>query len=78
MSASPRLPSPCIGLCRLDEAGRECVGCLRTLDEIGAWPTADDATRAAILERLKERRKAAGRSGGRADSPRRRRVATGP
>jgi len=68
------LPSPCIGVCRVDPARRRCTGCLRTLDEIAAWPTADDAERHAILERLKARRRAEGRSGGRADAPRRRRA----
>lgn len=31
------VPSPCIGVCRVDESGLVCAGCHRTLDEIAAW-----------------------------------------
>ncbi len=34
--------SPCISVCRMDEASGLCVGCLRTLDEIVAWGMLDD------------------------------------
>jgi predicted Fe-S protein YdhL (DUF1289 family) len=33
------LPSPCISVCRMDEASGLCEGCLRTLDEIACWST---------------------------------------
>lgn len=33
-----RPQSPCINVCTLDEHD-VCTGCLRTLDEIGAWST---------------------------------------
>ncbi|MEM8878798.1 MAG: DUF1289 domain-containing protein, partial [Pseudomonadota bacterium] len=29
--------SPCVGLCRLDEATGYCLGCARTGDEIADW-----------------------------------------
>jgi predicted Fe-S protein YdhL (DUF1289 family) len=32
-----------------------CVGCGRTLAEIGAWTTMNDAARAAVMLRLKDR-----------------------
>jgi predicted Fe-S protein YdhL (DUF1289 family) len=44
--------SPCIGTCRLDEQGRYCVGCRRTLREIAEWGTASEARRRAILDRI--------------------------
>ena len=66
------IPSPCIGVCSLDEVSGQCIGCLRTGDEIMAWPGADDAGRLAILARLKERRRAVGRVSERDLKPRRR------
>lgn len=33
----PHVPSPCVGVCRMDEADRRCVGCLRSREEIGQW-----------------------------------------
>lgn len=36
-NTSPSRPaSPCVNICTLDEQD-VCTGCLRTLDEIGAW-----------------------------------------
>ena len=46
------IPSPCIGICALDEAGAVCVGCGRTLDEIATWGSASAERKRAILERL--------------------------
>ncbi|MEQ8736819.1 MAG: DUF1289 domain-containing protein [Rhodospirillaceae bacterium] len=31
--------SPCIGVCTIDRETKMCIGCLRTLSEIGAWRT---------------------------------------
>ena len=72
-----RVVSPCIGVCTLDPVSKLCTGCLRTGDEIMAWPSADDARRLAILARLKERRIAAGRVSAMDVKPRRRRRAEG-
>jgi len=47
-------PSPCTGICRLDPQG-QCLGCLRTLDEIANWPILSAAEKTALLERLGER-----------------------
>jgi len=48
-----RVPSPCVGICRLDEAGERCVGCLRTLSEVTAWGRLDPAERALVLLRTR-------------------------
>lgn len=40
----------------LGAAGRVCIGCDRTLDEIAAWSRLTPAEKAAILDRLAERR----------------------
>jgi predicted Fe-S protein YdhL (DUF1289 family) len=54
-----QVPSPCIGLCKLD-AERICLGCGRRMYEIVAWAEADDAKRlkirAAAAARLPRRR----------------------
>jgi predicted Fe-S protein YdhL (DUF1289 family) len=52
------LPSPCIQLCVLDQSSGLCLGCLRSGDEIAAWPKADDRLRAEILVRVAKRRAA--------------------
>jgi predicted Fe-S protein YdhL (DUF1289 family) len=66
------IPSPCIGVCRLDPATGLCAGCMRTTAEIAAWPDADSAERLAIVLRLRERRRAAGRTSLADSRPRRR------
>lgn len=47
--------SPCISLCRMDEASGLCEGCLRTLDEIVAWGMLDDAGKRAVWALIQER-----------------------
>ncbi|MDD3444178.1 MAG: DUF1289 domain-containing protein [Zavarzinia sp.] len=49
-------PSPCIRVCQLDPISRLCTGCLRTVEEIGAWSFMDADEKRAVLARLKERR----------------------
>ena len=50
------VPSPCTGVCRIDERHGLCAGCLRSLDEIAAWSTLDDRARLAVWRRLRARR----------------------
>jgi uncharacterized protein len=68
------IPSPCIGICKLDPASGLCLGCLRTAIEIAVWPRASDALRLEIVYRLRERRRAAGRTSAADSRPRRRRL----
>lgn len=77
MASAPDIPSPCIAVCQLDRQSGLCLGCMRTADEIAAWPTADTADRLAILDRLKTRRRAAGRTSAADSRPRRRRTGGG-
>jgi predicted Fe-S protein YdhL (DUF1289 family) len=60
MSMKPTAPvaSPCISVCRLDEASGLCVGCLRTLDEIAAWSLLDDDGKRDVIAALPARRAA--------------------
>jgi predicted Fe-S protein YdhL (DUF1289 family) len=46
---------------------------MRTLDEIAIWPAANEAERLAIVQRLRARRRAAGRTSAADRRPRRRR-----
>ncbi|MEM8767129.1 MAG: DUF1289 domain-containing protein [Pseudomonadota bacterium] len=45
----PSITSPCVKVCQLDE-NDVCLGCGRSLDEIGAWSRASNAERRRILE----------------------------
>ena len=55
-----RLPSPCIGVCKIGEDGLYCEGCLRTRGEIREWKKAEREDQLEILDRLRERRAALG------------------
>ena len=48
-------PSPCISVCRLDDSNRHCVGCHRTLAEIGAWARLDDEAKLAVWRDIEAR-----------------------
>jgi len=56
---SPRPPSPCINVCRMDPHSGLCLGCQRTLEEIAGWSGFDDAARLAVLDRVAERQQQA-------------------
>ena len=49
------VPSPCISVCRLDESHNRCVGCHRTLAEIGAWSRLSDAERLQVWAAIEQR-----------------------
>ncbi len=49
------VPSPCVGVCRMDAASGLCEGCLRTLGEIGAWSRLADDGKRAVWEQLERR-----------------------
>ena len=53
------VPSPCIEVCRLDEA-RVCVGCLRTIEEIAGWPQMSAERKLEVIRRIEALRAAAG------------------
>ena len=54
-SVGVHTPSPCINVCRIDDATRLCVGCLRSLDEIAAWSVFTDSERRDVWMLLAER-----------------------
>jgi predicted Fe-S protein YdhL (DUF1289 family) len=53
--ADGRVPSPCISVCRMEDASGLCVGCLRTLSEIATWGEMRDDERRDVWARLAER-----------------------
>ena len=56
--AAPPKPiaTPCVKVCIVDWASSLCLGCFRTLPEIGGWSALDDAERARIMAELPDRR----------------------
>ena len=49
------IATPCIKVCIVDGATSLCLGCWRTLSEIGGWSGFTDAERAAIMALLPAR-----------------------
>ena len=47
--------SPCTGVCKLDSAGRNCLGCHRTIDEIAHWGQGSDSWKDEVIARLSAR-----------------------
>lgn len=57
MTQPPRsIATPCIKVCIVDGASSLCLGCFRTLTEIGGWASLSDEQRAAVMAQLPERR----------------------
>lgn len=50
------IESPCVKLCSIHPEARLCVGCLRSLDEIGAWSQMSAEERRSIMAELPGRR----------------------
>ncbi|MBN2364560.1 MAG: DUF1289 domain-containing protein [Calditrichaeota bacterium] len=48
--------SPCIGVCKMDDNNRFCLGCARALSEIVSWSKLSDKEKAEIYEKLEERK----------------------
>jgi predicted Fe-S protein YdhL (DUF1289 family) len=53
---SKPIESPCIKICRIDDATQLCTGCLRSLTEIANWGRYAPAERARIMRELPARR----------------------
>lgn len=47
--------SPCVKLCVVHPEERICVGCFRSIDEIGGWSRFSEAERLAIMAELPAR-----------------------
>ena len=51
------LSSPCVSVCTLDPTRAYCIGCLRTIKEIGAWRTMTVAEKRAVIAACEQRAK---------------------
>jgi len=61
------IESPCVKICVVHRKSRLCTGCLRSIDEIGAWSRLSPEARSAIMADLPARAGAfTKRRGGRA------------
>ena len=49
------LESPCIKVCAVDGETGYCLGCGRTLVEIGRWASGTDEDRRAVMDELPDR-----------------------
>lgn len=54
-TALPTVSTPCVKICRIDEESRICVGCGRTLRDIGEWSRISETERRARMARSLER-----------------------
>ncbi|MFZ6849269.1 DUF1289 domain-containing protein [Undibacterium sp. RuRC25W] len=54
-SLSEPVPSPCVGVCKMDEKAGWCAGCFRTLDELRGWGTASNERKLEIWQQVKHR-----------------------
>jgi predicted Fe-S protein YdhL (DUF1289 family) len=50
------LPSPCVGICRLDDATGWCLGCARDTNELASWRTLSPVEQARIWADLPRRK----------------------
>lgn len=56
MNGPPRaIATPCVQVCVVDGPSSLCLGCYRTLEEIGRWSRLDPAERERIMAELPAR-----------------------
>ena len=49
------VPSPCVSVCVMDPQAEVCVGCWRSLEEIGAWSRMPDDAKRLVWQRIQQR-----------------------
>lgn len=49
---SEDVPSPCVSICVMHPQTGLCEGCLRSLDEIGAWSQMPDEAKRLVWQRI--------------------------
>lgn len=49
------IDSPCVKVCVIHPESRLCTGCLRTIDEIGAWSRMTPEARRTVMAELPAR-----------------------
>jgi len=61
LTGGRRIPSPCNGICKIDDASGWCLGCGRTIDEIVRWGSTHSADRKAVMAELPVRMRKLGK-----------------
>jgi predicted Fe-S protein YdhL (DUF1289 family) len=51
----PHVPSPCVSVCVMDPRTEMCMGCWRSLEEIGAWSRLPDEDKRQVWHRIQQR-----------------------
>ena len=54
-SDNPFVPSPCVSVCVVHPIEGTCEGCLRSLDEIGAWGQMQSAQQREVWQNIQVR-----------------------
>lgn len=49
------IESPCVKLCVIEPKSRLCMGCFRSIDEIGAWSKLSPESRRSVMADLPAR-----------------------
>lgn len=49
--------TPCIGLCKIEQTSRLCMGCYRSIEEITRWGQLSESERLALMKCLPTRAK---------------------
>lgn len=57
-AATEEVASPCENICQLDPRSGYCIGCLRTIDEIGDWLEMTNEEKRNVLKQLDARKRA--------------------
>jgi uncharacterized protein len=55
MMVETEVPSPCIGVCSMDDSTGLCLGCYRTMDEIQQWWDLDNPQKQVVVDLAGER-----------------------
>lgn len=50
------IATPCVNICKLDQAEKICLGCFRRLGEVAGWSGLTPAAREAVMAELPARR----------------------
>jgi hypothetical protein len=51
------METPCVKICVIDQATKQCTGCFRTLEEIARWSSYSNAERRRIMTELPGRKR---------------------
>ena len=51
----PRISTPCVKVCKIEPVSGICIGCRRTMAEIGAWSRLSEPQRLEIMRQLRFR-----------------------